>query len=203
MQQKEWLGKHLAFMKQDGAVYRPTKLRQRALVAIDAGGPDGVPMGDVHRALASAHLPAKVINMIADRLVADGHAYRERVETGGRPRVQMWSFRHAPEAVRDDMAYTGVWAPHSHARLRWYGKDREAIVIEVLGAIRGVSLGVKDIEIAAGQLYLDEDERMGGALYRGRNRGILTLGQMKAELRKMALHRIIRQNEFGDEFSIQ
>lgn len=196
------MGKHLGFMRPtDG--YRPTELRRRALVAIDAGGADGAPMGDVHRAIKSAHLPAKVVNLVVDRLVADGHVHREVIQTGGRPRVQLWSFRHAPDGVRGDMAYTGVWAPHDYSRLRWAGKDREIIVIEVLGSVRGIELGLRDIEIAAGQIYADENADMGITLYRGKNGRIMKPGQVKADLRRMVLHRLILQNEFGDEFSIQ
>lgn len=194
--------KHVAFMRR-AASYRPTELRRRALVAIDAGGADGAPMGAVHRALASAHLPAKVLNLVVDRLVADGHVHRVRVETGGRPRIHLWSFRHASDGVRDAMAYTGVWAPHDYSRMRWAGKDREGIVIEVLGSVRGIELGLRDIEIAAGQIYADENADMGITLYRGKSGRIMKPGQVKADLRRMALHRLILQNEFGDEFSIQ
>ena len=200
----EWLEKHVGFMVSKGdALYRPTELRRRALVAIDAGGAEGATMADVHRAVKSAHLSAKVVNMIVDRLVDDGHVHRERIMTAGRPRVQMWAFRHAPEEVRGDMAYTGVWAPLDHARLRWAGKDREAIVIEVLKSIRGVSLGLREIEIAAGQVYVDECVEMGLTLYRGPKGRIMKPGQVKADLKRMVQHRLILVNEFGDEFSIQ
>lgn len=195
----EWLGQHLAFMGHP-ADYRPTELRRRALLAIDAGGVGGVPMGDVHRALASAHLPARVVNLVVDRLVADGHVHRVRVETAGRPRVQMWSFRHAPEEVRPEMAYTGVWAPQDYSRLRWAGKDRESIVVEVLGSIRGIMLSVRGIEAAAGQIYIDAGRRLTRALYQGKRDGILKPGQVKAILQNMALRRLIMPNEFGDEF---
>ncbi len=195
----EWMDKHVAFMARPVG-YRPTELRRRALVAIDAGGASGAPIGDVHRAIKSAHLPAKVINLVADRLVADGHVHRERIQTAGRPRVQLWSFRHAPDEVRADMAYTGVWAPHDYGRLRWAGKDREQIVVEVLWSIRGISLGLRDIEIASGQIYADENERLGIALYSGINGKIMRPGKVKDDLRRMALHRLILQNEFGDEF---
>lgn len=196
------MGKHLAFMRPMDD-YRPTELRRRALVAIDAGGADGAPLGDVHRALASARLPAKVVNLVVDRLAADGHVHREVIQTGGRPRVQLWSFRHAPEAVRPDMAYTGVWAPHDHSRMRWAGKERESIVIEVLGSVKGTSLSLSGIEAAAGQLYADAGRGLVGALYRGKKLSLMKPGKVKAELRKMAMHRMILQNEFGDEFSIQ
>jgi hypothetical protein len=198
----EWMSKHAAFLKPVDD-YRPVELRRRALVAIDAGGPDGAPLGDVHRAIKSAHLPAKVIHLMVDRLVADGHVHREVIQTGGRPRTQLWSFRHAPEAVRDDMAYTGVWAAHGYGRMRWAGKDREAIVIEVLGAVGGASLSLSGIEAAAGQLYVDAGRGLVGALYRGKKLSLLKPGKVKAELRKMALYRLIRENEFGDEFSIR
>lgn len=201
MLEKEWSEKHAAFIGKKCS-YRPEELRQRALVAINAGGPDGVAMTAVHKALASAHLPACLVNLIVDRLVDDGHAHRVREPTAGRPRVRMWSFRHAPEDVRSDMAYTGVWAPHDFSRMRWEGKSRENIIIEVLRAMKGAMLDVRCIEAAAGQIYIDADRKLVRVLYQGKLDNILTPGKVKAILCKMAQQRIILCNEHGDEFGI-
>lgn len=201
MLEKEWSEKHAAFIGQTH-IYRPEELRRRALVAIDAGGPGGVAMSIVHKALASAHLPACLVNLIVDRLVDDGHVHRVREPTAGRTRVRLWSFRHAPEDVRSDMAYTGVWASHDFGRMRWEGKCRENLIIEVLGTLSGKMLNVRGIEAAAGQLYVDANAKLVRALYRGKADKILTPGQVKAILQKMALQRTILCNEHGDEFGV-
>jgi hypothetical protein len=205
MQQEEWMGRHVAFLKK-GDSFKPTQLRWKALKAIDAGGADGVAMTAVHKALASLHPPGWLINLTIDRLMADGHVHRGQVQTGGRPRVQMWSFRHAPEVVRSDMAYTGVWAAHDFSRLRWDGKCRENIVIEVLRALSGRMLSVRQIEAAAGQLYIDANVAMVSTLYRGKPINpvtpgkILTPGKVREILNGMARQHEIVCNEHGDEF---
>lgn len=199
MLEKEWSEKHAAFLGKKCS-YRPEELRQRALVAIDAGGAEGAAMADVHRALVSAHLPACLVNLIVDRLVDDGHVRRVREPTAGRTRVRMWSFRNAPEDARSDMAYTGVWAPHDFRRLRWEGKCRENIIIEVLSAMDGEKLDVRGIDAAAGQLYVDACRAMNTELFLGRGGKEMTKGQMKASLQKMAMQRVIYSNAEGDKF---
>lgn len=199
MLEKEWSEKHAAFIGKR-CHYRPEELRQRALVAIDAGGAEGAAMADVHRALSTARLPACLVNLIVDRLVDDGHVHRVREPTAGRTRVRMWSFRNVAPEIAEDMAYRGVWAPHDFSRMRWDGKCRENIIIEVLRAMDGEKLDVRGIEAAAGQLYADACGTMNTELFLGRGGKQLTKGKMKALLMGMAVQRVIHSNAAGDMF---
>lgn len=195
----EWLGQHRAFLKRETA-FRPAEVRRRALVAIDAGGVDGAPLGDVHRAIKSAHLPAWLINLIVDRLVADGHVYRERIETGGRPRIQMWSFRHAPEGVRLEMAGRGLGVDDDFTRPRWDGMSQENIIVDVLRWIRGEKLRARDLVMAAGHVYVDANGKMAVELFKGRDGAELTKGEMHKLLLSMASRRRIWRDMEDDAF---
>lgn len=154
----EWLKKHMAFMAKDVSRHGipGVTLPIRALKAIDAGGPDGVPMGAVHKALMSARLSPGVIRLITERLEEDGHITRRVFQTGGRPRVQMWSFRHVLDNplfdgdVAEDMSNNGGRGGRgTHA-----GKVRKRIFQEVIKAATG-DLSIKDIEVGAYQIYSD------------------------------------------------
>jgi hypothetical protein len=196
----EWMGKHLAFMARDGGGCRPEKIRCRALVAIDAGGADGATMADVHVAIRGARMPAWLVNLVVDRLVEDGHVHRVREPTAGRPRVRMWSFRHAPDEVRADMAYAGVWADNDFTRPRWAGMIQENIIVDVLRRVRGEDVQVKDLEIAAGQIYADANAKLAIELFRWKKDKELTRGQMHKLLMGMAAQRRIIHNAEVDAF---
>jgi hypothetical protein len=197
--QEEWLAQHREFMGGESD-HRPTELRRRALVAIDAGGVNGATMADVHRALKSAHLPAKLVNLVVDRLIEDGHVHRKKILTAGRPRVQMWSFRHAPEEVRDAMAERGLRTDFS--RPFWAGKRQEQIIRDVLWRLRGIEMKVRDIEVAAWQIYVDADRAMDDEIFKRPGGGLLGYGELKKLLARMALYRQIQTNEKGDAFSL-
>lgn len=197
----EWLGQHRAFMKRETA-FRPAEVRRRALVAIDAGGAGGVSMADVHASMRSARLPAWLVNLVVDRLVADGHVHRVRVETAGRPRIQMWSYQNAPEEVRPDMAYAGVWSSNDFSRPRCDGMIQENIIIDVLRRIGDNEARIRDLDMAAGQVYVDANAHMSLELFRRRGGGVLTKGQMHKLLMSMVRQRWIRQNAEGDAFRL-
>jgi hypothetical protein len=195
----EWMGKHQAFMARE-IRFRPVEIRRRALVAIDAGGADGAPMGDVHRAIKSAHLPAWLINLVVGRLVEDGHVHRERMQTGGRPSVRLWSFRHAPPKELHEMAGRGLGVEDDFTRPRWAGMIQENIIVDVLRRVGGEDVHVRDMEIAAGQIYVDADGKMAKELFRLKKDKELTKGQMHKLLLGMALQRRILHNAEVDAF---
>lgn len=199
--QDAWLGRHLAFMAKTSR-FRPQEIRRRALVAIDAGGPGGAAMADVHRAVKGARMPAWLVNMVVDRLVEDGHACREVIPTLGRPRVQVWSFRHAPAERLLDMAKLSRGVDEDYTRPRWEGMVQENILIDVLRQSRGEELRVKDLEIAAWQIYADANGAMSKEMFRGGNGVELTKGQMKKLLMGLVRQRYIRCNAEEDAFCL-
>lgn len=200
----EWSGKHAAFLavpKAPKHPHKPTEMRLRAIRAIDAGGVDGATMADVCKALCSAHLPAFLINKVVDRLVDDGHVRRVREATGGRPRVRLWSYRNVAPEHSLDMAHTGVWAPQDYTRLRWAGKSRETLIIEVLRSVEiGKMLDVRAIEGTAGQIYIDADRHLSRVLFENDRGKYMTKGQMRRMLMGMVRNRLIMSNDEGDEF---
>jgi hypothetical protein len=200
-----WLERHLAFMATPTPKFRPQEIRRRALVAIDAGGKDGASMADVHRAIKSAHLPPWLIKLVVDRLVEDGHVHKEIIPTAGRPRVQMWSFRYAPTKELWGMLALSRGVDKDFTRPRWEGKSQENIIRDVLRLINGEELRVRDLEMAAGQLYADASRAMGNELLVGKKGVQLTKGQVKAIFVGMArgYGSKIKINKDGDAFFIQ
>jgi hypothetical protein len=152
-----FLQKQKAFMNRDSEV-RGQSVQIKALKAIDAGGVDGVAMADVHRAIKGARLAPEVIRLVVDRLEGMGHIYREEIRTGGRPRVQMWSFRRVLEMPAGDLQ-TKVKLSclmsevlSEDGRPPWECYSREDLIVDILRRADG-ELNVKDIEVAACQLY--------------------------------------------------
>jgi hypothetical protein len=152
-----FLQKHRAFMNRDSEV-RGQSIQIRALKAIDAGGAEGVAMAAVHKALMSARLAPQVIRLVVDRLEDMGYIYRERIETAGRPRIQMWSFRNmaeqAPELrrARERMSSMLNNSLKDDVRPEWEGVERGDLFADILRRTGG-ELNLKDMEVAACQLY--------------------------------------------------
>jgi hypothetical protein len=132
--------------------------------------------------------------------VEDGHVHRERIETAGRPRIQMWSFRHAPEEVRDAMAKRGLRTDFN--RPFWAGKPRERIIRDVLGFASGETWKVREIEVAAWQIYVDADKAMDEVLFRGPGDCRLNYAEMKKMLVGMVRMRQLRSNAKIDAFCL-
>jgi hypothetical protein len=162
--------KQRAFMNRDSEV-RGQSIQIKALVAIDAGGAEGVAMGDVHRALMGARLAPQVIRLVIDRLEAMGHIYREEIRTGGRPRIQMWSFRNVAKLPKESLQYrvrmsylmTNVLKEDS--RPEWERYQRDDLLVDILRRTGG-DLNIKDIEVAACQLYAGSSSELVRLLFR-------------------------------------
>jgi hypothetical protein len=171
--------KHRAFMNRDSVV-RGQSVQIRALKAIDAGGVDGVAMGDVHRALASSRLAPQVIRLVVERLEDMGHIYRERIETGGRPRIQMWSFRSVAALPKESMEYRVRMSCMMSNSLKeddrpdWEFYQRGDLFVDILSRTGG-DLNIKDMEVAACQLYAGNPAEMARHL-------------TKSEQKKQVLH---------------
>lgn len=196
---EEWMDEHRAFLGRPSG-RRPVWLRQMTLMTIDAGGVNSAPMAAVHDTVKSGHMPAKLVNLVVDRLVEDGHVHRERIQTAGRPRTKLWSFRHAPDEVRDAMAKRGLGTDFS--RPFWAGKMREQIIRDVLRLVPNVPLKVREIEVAAWQLYVDADAEMDRVLFRGPGDRRLTYAEMKKMLVGMVRRHELRSNEKIDAFCL-
>jgi hypothetical protein len=197
--QEEWMDAHRAFVM-NPSLKRPVWLRQAALMAIDSGAARGASMAVVHDAIKSAHLPASLVNLVVDRLVEDGHVHREKVQTAGRPRVQMWSFRHAPEEVRDAMARRGLGTDYS--RPFWAGKPQDALILDVLRLVPDTKLKAREIQVAAWQIYVDASLDMDRVLFKGPGDACLTYAGMKKKLTGMVQMRQLRSNEKIDAFCL-
>lgn len=197
--QKEWLEEHAAFLK-SGIIEAPVALRQKVSIAINAGKADGLTMAAVHQVIKSAHLPAKLVNMIVDRLVDDGHVHRERIMTAGRPRVQLWSYRCAPKEARDAMAKRGLRMDYS--RPFWMGKTRDMLIKDILRLVPNTELKVREIEIAAWQIYVDANSDMDRVLFEGHGGERLTYAEMKKLLKHMVLMRQIKSNARINAFTL-
>jgi hypothetical protein len=149
--------KHRAFTT-TGTLVRGQSVQIRALKAIDAGGADGVSMAAVHKALMGARLAPQVIRLVVDRLEAMGHIYREEIKTGGRPRIQMWSFRNVAELPKESLLYRARMSYlmsnslGDDCRPAWEEVGRGELFADILRRTGG-ELNLKDIEVAACQLY--------------------------------------------------
>lgn len=197
---EQWLKDHIEFTRHESS-FPPEELRRKALYAIEVSGQDGASMAMVHQAVKSKRPAAAAVGLIVDRLVADGHVHRVTIQTAGRPRVQMWAFRHVledPDAqdIAFDMAQRGVSAECDYRRLRWAGKSQQYLIREVLGAARDRDLDVKGLIVAAGQVYVDADAHLIRAMFKGakNDRGehtAMTNREMDKFLWGMAQQRLI------------